>query len=152
MKDLSDMEIMTYLNIVSNSANDSTSSSYKGTIDEPPVINSINNIMSTYISGIETSFPSIVATTGRTADKLDFPGMGKIRPLCLVCSMPKQPDNVRSWLDTITVRETVPEDGMADKTENEDPQRKEWKNVTGQLCYGCYRLFHSVEGIVEWPV
>ena len=107
-------------------------------------------MMINYISGLEASFPSIVATTGRTADKLDFPAT-EISSTCLVCSMPKRSDSAKSWLDNITVTQAAPDiDGGETAFVGESVRKP--NDVTDEVCYGCYTLFCSSRGIVEWPV
>lgn len=107
--------------------------------------------MINYISSLEVSFPSIVATTGRTADKLDFPGIDNSFPPCLICSMPKRSDNVKTWLGNITVTQAAPEIGSDEMTREEEAVGNR-KDVTGEICYGCYTLFRSSRGMVEWPL
>ena len=108
-------------------------------------------MMINYISGLETSFPSIVATTGRTADKLELPTINNDDPPCLICSMPKRSDNVKEWLDNITVTQAALDEEKQEITQVEEPIYDR-KDVTDDLCYGCYTLFRSSSGIVEWPV
>ena len=108
-------------------------------------------MMINYISGLETSFPSIVATTGRTADKLELPSVNNDDPPCLVCSMPKRSDNVKEWLDNITVTQAAPEEENGEIAQAREPICDR-NDVTGDLCYGCYTLFRSSRGIVRWPV
>jgi Cytoplasmic tRNA 2-thiolation protein 2 len=143
MKDLSDTEVSVYLDILQG----------QPTLQAPPnpsVKNpskSIDEMMTNYISGLEESFPSIVATTGRTADKLDFPTV-EGGPLCMVCSMPKKSGDVKLWLDNITVLEgPFGNDGMSPVTFNSTR-----RDVTQDICYGCYTLFRSSKQIIPWPV
>jgi hypothetical protein len=107
-------------------------------------------MMINYISGLEASFPSIVATTGRTADKLDLPAINDDPP-CLICAMPKRSDNVKTWLDNITVTQAAPEIRSEECTLPEDVAGNH-KDVTGEICYGCYTLFRSSRGVIEWPI
>ena len=144
LKDLSDTEITAYLDLIGHSHPDNPPSHIENTATA-----SIDGMMSNYISGLETSFPSIVATTGRTSDKLDFPITSNEKAICLVCAMPKQPDNVKAWLDNITVREPAPGEIQA---ETEESKINDDSDVTGDVCYGCYTLFRSSRGMVEWPV
>lgn len=144
LKDLSDTEITAYLDLIGHSHPDNPPAHIENTSTA-----SIDGMMSNYISGLETSFPSIVATTGRTSDKLDFPIIYGEKAICLVCAMPKQPDNVKTWLDNITVRDPAPEEIQA---ETKESKIIDGSDVTGDVCYGCYTLFRSSKGIVEWPV
>ena len=159
LKELSDTEINAYLNILNDSFSSNktmTDDTYREANDttemKPPT--TIDEMMSQYISGLETSFPSIVATTGHTAEKLDFPqtsndsGGGK----CLVCSMPKQGDNVKKWLDDITVTEAAPQQEEGRQEGIEEEEGEERVDVTGEMCYGCYTLFRGLRGTVEWPL
>jgi hypothetical protein len=112
----------------------------------------IDEMMSQYISGLEISFPSIVSTTGHTAEKLDFPEIDEREGGgCLVCSMPKQRENVKDWLDDITVTQAAPEEveGEKERVEENDEGRMD---VTSEVCYGCYTLFRGLRGIVAWPI
>jgi len=145
LKDLSDTEITAYLNLVHDRHTDF--------IGNPgnAVPTSIDEMMANYISGLETSFPSIVATTGRTADKLDFPTVEGDNSICLVCATPKRSENVKSWLDNITVREAAPGGEVEEKGRENAPVDDDL-DVTGDICYGCYTLFRSSRGIVDWPV
>ena len=147
LKDLSDTEISVYLDIIHDDRNQ-TSSTPVG--NKPPT--TIDEIMSKYFADLEVSFPSIVATTGRTADKLDFPTTLEGEPSCVICNMPKRADNVRTWLDNITVTqppETV-ENNNAPQNLSDIVQNGE--DITGQVCYGCYTLFRSSRGLVRWPL
>jgi len=150
LKDLSDTEITAYLEILHDkplsTPDEQTSTS--STDNNPPV--SIGEMMVNYISGLEASFPSIVATTGRTADKLDFPAT-EVSSTCLVCSMPKRSDSAKAWLDNITVTQAAPDIGGGERTSVEESLRGE-DDVTDEVCYGCYTLFRSSRGVVEWPV
>ena len=65
--------------------------------------------------------------------------------------MPKQPDNVKTWLDNITVTQAAP-DAENGNMILEEEEICDQKDVTGDICYGCYILFRSSRGIVEWPV
>jgi len=148
MKDLSDTELTAYLNITHNRPLTSAQTPTPAKSDSTPI--SIDNLMVNYISGLETSFPSIVATTGRTADKLDFPTVGEDEPACLVCSMPKRADNVKTWLDNITVKEPASEMDSVD-----GPivvERTGLEDITDLVCYGCYTLFRSSREVVQWPL
>lgn len=150
LKDLSDTEITAYLDILHNKA-PSTLTNGLPSAEENSPSNSIPEMMINYISSLETSFPSIVATTGRTADKLELPTIHNDDPPCLVCSMPKRPDNVKEWLDNITVTQAAPQEENGVVTQVGEPSF-DGKDVTGDLCYGCYTLFRSSRGIVKWPV
>jgi Cytoplasmic tRNA 2-thiolation protein 2 len=148
MKDLSDTEISAYLKITRDRPL---------TPDTPPgqesdSVASIDQLMVNYISGLETSFPSIVATTGRTADKLDFPSVPEGQVACLVCSMPKPEGNVKRWLDNITVKEAAIEMDRGEGSSREEEGEGEGEDVTERVCYGCYTLFRSSRGVVEWPL
>lgn len=146
MKDLSDTEIMVYLDIIHEKP--FSVAKPETTERNPPA--SIDEMMTEYISGLEVSFPSIVATTGRTADKLDLPLIHDDNSVCLVCSMPKQPGNVKTWLDNITVTQSAStsQDEVANSHQHiHDDQ----KDVTKDICYGCYTLFRSSKGLVTWP-
>jgi hypothetical protein len=145
MKDLSDTEITAYLNITRVTPLEPTQPPAQGSDS----VASIDQLMVSYISGLETSFPSIVATTGRTADKLDFPSVPDGQDACLVCSMPKPEGNVKSWLDNITVKEAAVEMDRGEASPREDDVGED---VTKQICYGCYTLFRSSRGIVDWPL
>ena len=150
MKDLTDTEISAYLDIIHDKPfsiphNDTTSSE-----TENSTSNSIAEMMINYVGSLETSFPSIVATTGRTSDKLELPTINDDPP-CLICSMPKQPDNVKTWLDNITVTQAAP-DAENGNMILEEEEICDQKDVTGDICYGCYILFRSSRGVVEWPV
>jgi len=148
MKDLSDTEIAAYLNITHDRPLTSAQTPADAESDSTAV--SIDSLMVNYISGLETSFPSIVATTGRTADKLDFPTVAEDEPVCLVCSMPKGADNVKMWLDSITVKEPA-----AEMENVEGPavvQGAGLEDVTDSVCYGCYTLFRSSREVVRWPL
>jgi len=147
MKDLSDTEVTAYLNITHNRP--LTSEQIPATVESDSTTVSIDSLMVNYISGLETSFPSIVATTGRTADKLDFPTVVEDKPACLVCSMPKQADNVKTWLDNITVKEPAAE---MDSVEAPVVERAGLEDVTDLVCYGCYTLFRSSREVVRWPL
>jgi hypothetical protein len=143
LKDLSDTEITAYLNIIHDYSLSPT------TVIDTNIPTTIDEMMVNYISGLETGFPSIVATTGRTADKLDFPVIAG-DSTCLLCSMPKRSDNVKTWLDNITVTQAAPEQDVLVQHANEAVDER--KDVTGDVCYGCYTLLRSSWGIVEWPV
>lgn len=151
LKDLSDTEIIAYLEILHDkplSASNEHSSSTPTDNTSPAA--SIDEMMINYISGLETSFPSIVATTGRTADKLDLP-VTEVSSTCLVCSMPKRSDSAKSWLDNITVTHPAPDlDGGENRVTGESG--KGGNDVTDEICYGCYTLFRSSRGVVHWPI
>ena len=153
LKDLSDTEITAYLTF--NSTNN-TSPTQPTSTETKPATTTIDEMMSQYISSLLTSFPSIVATTGHTAEKLDFPQTDKeATTACLACGMPKQGDNVKKWLDDITVTQAAPqqqqqEDGQGGGTIEEG--EGEGVDVTGEVCYGCYTLFRGLRGVVEWPI
>lgn len=106
--------------------------------------------MINYISGLESSFPSIVATTGRTADKLDFP-VTEVSSTCLVCSMPRRSDSAKTWLDNITVTQPAPDIDRGETASAEESGKGD-DDVTDDICYGCYTLFRSSRGVVDWPV
>src|SRR5437762_11886210 len=112
------MEISAYLDILHDSPL-STPSTGIHSAEENNSSNSIAEMMINYISGLEASFPSIVATTGRTADKLDLPSINVNDPPCLICSMPKRSDNVRAWLDNITVTQ-APQENQTEEIKNEN--------------------------------
>ena len=157
LKELSDTEIAAYLNILNDrpltTENTSTPNNTDTTTEIKPAT-TIDEMMRHYISGLETSFPSIVATTGHTAEKLDFPEIqdgdgGK----CVVCLMPRQKDNVKKWLDDITVTQAAPlEEERTAQEETVEGVGEEGEDVTGEVCYGCYTLFRGSRGIVEWPI
>ena len=144
------MEISEYLNILHDNPLSAPSTGISSA-EENTSSNSIAEMMINYVSDLETSFPSIVATTGRTADKLELPTINNDDPPCLVCSMPKRSDNVKEWLDNITVTEAAPEEGNGEIPQVDEPSYN-CKDVTGDVCYGCYTLFRSSRGVVEWPV
>jgi hypothetical protein len=149
MKDLLDTEVSAYLDITNNRPFTSPQTTASHDTSTTPV--SLDSLMVNYISGLESSFPSIVATTGRTADKLDFPNLAPDDPACILCSMPKRADNAKKWLDNITVKEpAVAMDSVAETVLAEEGGRVE--DVTDLVCYGCYTLFRSSSGVVEWPL
>jgi hypothetical protein len=150
LKDLSDTEITAYLDILHDRPLATNPENTQALPDNSPAI-SIDEMMINYISGLEASFPSIVATTGRTADKLDFPTVEGDESVCLICNMPKRSDNVKTWLESITVTQAAPEEGSEDVTENPETS-DDREDVTGEICYGCYTLFRSSRGVVEWPL
>jgi hypothetical protein len=151
LKDLSDTEITAYLDILHDRPLATKPGDTQALPDTGPAT-SIDEMMIKYISGLETSFPSIVATTGRTADKLDFPVVEGDESVCLICNMPKRrSDNVKAWLENITVTQAAPEEGSEGVTK--DPETSDDReDVTGEICYGCYTLFRSSRGVVEWPL
>jgi hypothetical protein len=149
LKDLSDTEITAYLDILHDKPFSSNVDNTQTLPDNGPAT-SIDEMMINYISGLETSFPSIVATTGRTADKLDFPTVEGDDSVCLTCNMPKPSDNVKTWLENITVTDAAPEEGSAQLT-NGNELHDDREDVKGDVCYGCYTLFRSSRGVVEWP-
>jgi hypothetical protein len=63
--------------------------------------------------------------------------------------MPKRSDNVKTWLENITVTQPAPEE-EAELREQVGVDGR--KDVTDQVCYGCYTLFRASRGVVEWPV
>ena len=156
LKELSDTEITAYLNILNDRplATENTPTTIENTTTDIKPATTIDEMMRQYISGLETSFPSIVATTGHTAEKLDFPEIqdgdgGK----CVVCLMPRQRDNVKAWLDDITVTQAAPlEEERTAYEETVEGRGEEREDVTGEVCYGCYTLFRGSRGIVEWPI
>lgn len=150
LKDLSDTEITAYLEILHDqplSASDEGTSTLPA--DNSPAA-SIDEMMMNYISGLEASFPSIVATTGRTADKLDFPP-AEVSSTCLICSMPKRSDSAKAWLDNITVTQAAPDIESGESASIQE-SIGEGDDVTDEICYGCYTLFRSSRGVVVWPV
>lgn len=159
MKELSDTEINAYLNILNDTftttdntiTDDTFGMGANGTTEmKPPT--TIDEMMSQYISGLETSFPSIVSTTGHTAEKLDFPEIDEREGgSCLVCSMPKQRENVKAWLDDITVTQAAPDEAEGEREGVEEDEEGR-VDVTGEVCYGCYTLFRGLRGIVAWPI
>jgi hypothetical protein len=150
LKDLSNTEITAYLDILHDRPLSTNPEGTQGVPDNHPST-SIDEMMINYISGLEASFPSIVATTGRTADKLDFPAVEGDQSVCLVCDMPKRLDNVKTWLENITVTQAAPEEGSKDVPDNSDTD-DEREDVTGEICYGCYALFRGSRGVVGWPL
>jgi hypothetical protein len=146
MKDLSGTEMMVYLDIIHE--NPLSISKHEASERNPP--GSIDEMMTEYIAGLETSFPSIVATTGRTADKLDLPLINGDNSACLICSMPKRSDNVKTWLDNITVTQST-SPGQCNAGDGHEHLQDDQKDVTCDVCYGCYTLFRSSKGLVEWP-
>jgi hypothetical protein len=154
LKNLSDTEITAYLNILNDMPLTANTPTDNTTTTTSKPATTIDEMMSQYISGLETSFPSIVATTGHTAEKLDFPQTSNdsVGGKCLVCSMPRQGDNVKKWLDDITVTEAAPQQEEATQEGIDETEGEERVDVTGEMCYGCYTLFRGLRGIVEWPL
>jgi hypothetical protein len=148
LKDLSDTEISAYLDIFHDKS--LIPNTLSTNPSEPTTLNTIDEMMINYISSLEAGFPSIVATTGRTADKLDFPTVADDTSTCLICNMPKRSDNVKTWLDNITVTQAAPDEENEQQLDREEAD--EGKDVTGEICYGCYTLFRSSRGLVEWPL
>lgn len=108
--------------------------------------------MTNYITNLETSFPSIVATTGRTADKLELPDIIHSTSTCFTCGMPRRTDNVKDWLDNITVIQPAPTEKSKDAVE-ESVVVEEGKDITDEVCYGCYTLFRGLRrDITAWPI
>ena len=105
--------------------------------------------MLNYVSNLETSFASIVAATGRTANKLELADIPKNQDSCIICSLPKSPGNVKDWLDNITVRYPAPDETCVT---GEMMEREGGEEVTGLVCYGCYILFRGLRGYVSWPI
>jgi hypothetical protein len=149
LKDLSDTEITAYLEILHVKPLSATHDTASKSVDNNPPI-SIDEMMINYISCLEASFPSIVATTGRTADKLDFPTT-EVSSACLVCSMPKRSDSAKAWLDNITVTQAAPNNEHGEWTSVQE-STDDADDVTDEVCYGCYILFRSSRGVVEWPI
>jgi Cytoplasmic tRNA 2-thiolation protein 2 len=158
LKELSDTEINAYLSILNDipltkdPSSDPSKTRTNGTTETKPPT-TIDEMMSQYISGLEISFPSIVSTTGHTAEKLDFPQIDEREGgNCLLCSMPKQRDHVKDWLDDITVTQAAPEEAEGQREGVEDPDGEARGDVTGEVCYGCYTLFRGTRGVVAWPI
>jgi len=148
LKDLSDTEVKAYLDIL----HDLPLSPPTLATSEFTVPNSIDEIMTNYITNLESAFPSIVATTGRTADKLELPDIIHETATCLTCGMPRRKDNVKDWLDNITVMQPAPAEDFAERG-GQGEEAEDGRDVTGAVCYGCYTLFRGLrKDIRAWPI
>ncbi|BFZ59497.1 Cytoplasmic tRNA 2-thiolation protein 2 [Saitoella coloradoensis] len=124
----------------------------------------IDQLMTRYFRGLEITFPSIVATVGRTAEKLGKAVESKGEAgRCRICGMPAEKD-VKKWIERLTVNEPAPleeienslarmqianADAPADARKEDD---KDESDVTSEVCYGCLAATRHAKAPLPWPV
>jgi hypothetical protein len=112
--------------------------------DESPstvAATSISSLTAQYFTDLQGSFPNLVSTVGRTADKL-LPNESDTR--CIVCGMPSKLDAIQ-WLNATRVSE--PPVVSSDVNNIDDTTGQ---NITELVCYGCLVSLRELEQ-VHWP-
>ncbi|GAO45836.1 hypothetical protein G7K_0085-t1 [Saitoella complicata NRRL Y-17804] len=123
----------------------------------------IDQLMTRYFRGLESTFPSIVATVGRTAEKLGRAVESKGEAgRCRICGMPAEKD-VKEWIERLTVNEPAPleeiENNFARAQIGDAPandaavaDEKDETDVTSEVCYGCLAATRHAKAPLPWPV
>ena len=142
MKDLVDSEIQLYRKL-KNVSPLTPSTRISATIDDLTV---------QYFSDLSTSFSSIVATVGKTSEKLK---PSNATDYCLICQTPARL-NAATWLDDVTVSTPAPDPNDDDTTTKppltSDPHSSFDQDITAEICYGCLVSLRGMHGSFTWPI
>jgi len=118
--------------------------------------------MTNYFANLELSFPSLVATVGRTTEKLAAPTFKDgneqeksdlALAYCLICTLPMKKDS-RSWLEDISVTRLDVVDSQRDAQDSRLSNERTAKasiDVGDQVCYGCLLSLSELKGELAWP-
>lgn len=146
IRDLNEKEIQNYLKL-----NNLLSVSLKSYGEDEGEFNSIQNLTSRFVNGLQTNFPSTVSTVFRTGDKMTFKSKDSLDSKCKFCKADVDFEGSQTLLAIEFSRLVSANCGNKDNQLSTIIAEKALSNLNGDesalkknLCHGCRNIF--VEG------
>lgn len=143
IRDLNEKEIQTYLKL-----NNLSCVSLKSYGEDDGEFNSIQNLTSRFVNGLQTNFPSTVSTIFRTGDKMTFKSNDSVDSKCSFCKIDVDFEGSQTLLAIEFSRLVSANCGNKDNQLSTIIAEKALSNLNGDesafkrnLCHGCRNIF-----------